>query len=326
MPMAALVIIGVLVAGAASLRVMAPDKTQFASPYLWFPLREGLFNETPEDNRILGRGTPPQHACGFDSDCPLDYSIPDINEMAKNQRIPNQTAEQAFQKIHDEARAACHDLVKINEHGGWCYGSVDRHVQAGANSDVDYALPTHHVEADRSFVSALATHVLLTGNGSCCASLTDLGAGVGQFGHALRARAPNMEYHGYDGAGNVEEFTNNYVRFIDLTQPLNLKRTEWVISSEVGEHIPHKFEQQVIANLHAHNCKGVILTWAVLGQNGNGHINNHRNDYVIHIFQELGYSLNELMTQALRNSAGSSWWLRGSSMVFERASKPAACN
>merc|ERR1719440_1845312 len=131
---------------------------------------------------------------------------------------------------------------------------------------MNFMLPKHHVLADEVIVSTLANKLLLKKDGSCCYSLTDLGAGVGQYGHALRAIHPSLEYHGYDGAGDVEEFTNNYVQFTDLTQPLNLKRTDWVILSEVGEHIPHKFEQQVIANIHAHNCKGVILTWAVLQQ------------------------------------------------------------
>lgn len=294
-------------------QIVAPphdDGNDGFPPAIWFPLRPDVLIENP--------------SCGFTTDCPLDYKIADVNEMAKRQQVANAADAKKLQKIHDQALAACHDANSINEHGGWCYRPGNL-VKAGKDSDIDYNLPPNHVQADAGFVSFLAKNVLLKDDGSCCASLTDFGAGVGQFGHALRALLPNLEYHGYDGAGNVEEFTHNYVHFVDLTQPLHLKRTDWVISSEVGEHIPHVFEKQVIANLHAHNCKGVILTWAVLGQGGHGHINCHSNEYLIHIFQELGYTMNQTMTQAMRNSVTSSGWLHGSAMAFERTTKPAEC-
>ncbi|CAE8644843.1 unnamed protein product, partial [Polarella glacialis] len=131
-------------------------------------------------------------------------------------------------------------------------GSTVVHPVAG-QIDVEFRLPLNHVVADDLFASVLAEKVLTSAS-----SLTDLGAGVGQFGHSLKARLPNLAYYGYDGGGNVEEFTSGYVSFADLTVPLSLKQTDWVFSSEVGEHIPNQHEAQVIANIHAHNCKGVV--------------------------------------------------------------------
>lgn len=286
---------------------------------VWFPLNVELFT-TQNQNK----------SCGFKTDCPLDYDISDIDKMAKSQRIKNQKVKDALEEAHKQARAACISQQSPgfvdDDHGGWCYLGTESTVHAGNGSDVDYALPHGHVETDPGFVAGVAK-ALTKEDGKCCASLTDLGAGVGQLGHALRAQFPNIEYYGYDGAGNVEDFTKNYVHFIDLTQPLHLKRTDWVLSSEVGEHIPHAFEKQVIANLHAHNCNGVILSWAMLNQTGKSHINNHSNEYLIHIFNKLGYRLNAKSTQALRDSVnGRSWWLRKSAMVFDRIVKPADCN
>jgi tryptophanyl-tRNA synthetase len=63
------------------------------------------------------------------------------------------------------------------------------------------------------------------------------------------------------GAGNIEEFTNGFLKFFDLTIPLSLPRKDWVFSLEVGEHIPHQFEGMVLRNFHAHNCKGIVMSW-----------------------------------------------------------------
>ena len=60
-----------------------------------------------------------------------------------------------------------------------------------------------------------------------------------------------------------------------MTREVAVPKADWVICLEMGEHIPNRFEPMVIANLHAHNTRGVILSWARLGQPGYGHVNNH---------------------------------------------------
>jgi len=94
-------------------------------------------------------------------------------------------------------------------------------------------------------------------------TINDMGAGIGQYGHALLAKHPQAHYTGYDGAGNVEEFTHGFLNYFDLTLPLNLPVADWVLSLEVGEHIPHEHEHMMVRNLHAHNTKGILLSWAV---------------------------------------------------------------
>ena len=80
-----------------------------------------------------------------------------------------------------------------------------------------------------------------------------------------------LEYHqvssydSYDGAPYAEVTTNNNVRFLDLSVPIyHLKQYDWVISLEVGEHIPAKFEHIYIDNLFRHAKEGVILSWAAV--------------------------------------------------------------
>jgi hypothetical protein len=266
---------------------------------------------------------------GFDIDFPLNYTTASILAY---QKPSHESAAAALKEQHAIELAACaRQETGILETGGWCYSQVGaRHASSGTlpdgnhdmdastEYDEDFFIPEHHVGADSVIVQTLAKEFLKKQDGSCCWSLSDFGAGVGQVGHALRAVLPSLEYHGYDGAGNIEEFTKGYVKFADLTKPLNLKQTDYVLSAEVGEHIPNQFEQQVIQNLHAHNCKGIVLTWAVLGQGGNGHVNCHSNEYLINIFENLGYRYNHRTSQLLRNNHSSHYWFTGSAMAFDR--------
>ena len=48
------------------------------------------------------------------------------------------------------------------------------------------------------------------------------------------------------------------VGFVDLTLPSLALERDWVVSLEVGEHIPREHEYTFLRNLHAHNCVGVL--------------------------------------------------------------------
>jgi hypothetical protein len=149
-------------------------------------------------------------------------------------------------------------------------------------------------------------------------SVSDFGAGVGQYAWALKKRMPNLLYYGYDGAGDVVDFTNGLLKYADLTKPLELPVTEWVLSTEVGEHIPSKFEGMYLRNLHRHNCMGIIMSWGVLGQGGSNHINLHSNAYVSRVMTELGYFRDTAVETKLRNPDLNYWWFTKSCLVFRR--------
>ena len=134
-------------------------------------------------------------------------------------------------------------------------------------------------------------------------SLSDFGAGVGQMCSALAALDGRHRCSSYDGAGNVEEITGGYVRWVDLTRPLHLGRSDWVVSFEVGEHVPNPMEPMFIRNLHAHNCRGIVLSWGskTRGKSGQDDSNYHPISHLVGLFSSLGYSL--------RNNSAQ-WYLR----------------
>jgi hypothetical protein len=46
--------------------------------------------------------------------------------------------------------------------------------------------------------------------------------------------------------GNIVEFTQQLVHYVDLTLDLSFPPADWVLSLEVGEHIPHQHEEAFV--------------------------------------------------------------------------------
>lgn len=133
-------------------------------------------------------------------------------------------------------------------------------------------------------------------------------------------REPSLRYRGYDGAGDVRRYTDGFVRFVDLSMPLSLPRTDYVLSLEVGEHIPREHEFMYVRNLHAHNCRGIALSWANIEQMGVAHVNTHSRKYLRTLFASLGYVHSANVSRALRRAARVNWLKNNLVLVFDRIS------
>ena len=91
----------------------------------------------------------------------------------------------------------------------------------------------------------------------------------------------------------------------------------WVLSIEVAEHIPAEKEAAFISNLHRHNRLGIVISWGVPGQGGHHHVNLRNKEYIIPLFQGLGYSFDEALSMELR-AASEIAWLRNTIFVFRK--------
>ena len=116
--------------------------------------------------------------------------------------------------------------------------------------------------------------------------------------------------------------TSGFVRWFDLSLPLSLPRADWVMSLEVGEHLASRLEPHYVRNLVAHARKGIVLSWANLGQPGYGHINNHSPAYLSALFSELGFQRHPNITRTLRVAAAvkgnAQYWLASTVSVYVR--------
>jgi hypothetical protein len=121
----------------------------------------------------------------------------------------------------------------------------------------------------------------------------------------------------YDGNPNTQELSEGRCGVLDLSKPLNLSRHDWVLSLEVGEHIPQAFEDTFLNNLDSGNTEGVILSWAVEGQGGTSHVNNRNNTYIRTKMHAKGYLTDEMTETNLRSSSTFSWF-KNTIMVYRR--------
>ena len=121
---------------------------------------------------------------------------------------------------------------------------------------------------------------------------------------------------GYDGTENIEQITTGLVKRMNLAEEQNLGRQfDWVMSLEVGEHIPAAKESIFLNNIIRHAKTGVVLSWAVPGQPGRNHINNLSNDQVKEKMLKLGFR-SDYKAQNIIRKATEVWYFQNTVMVF----------
>ena len=85
---------------------------------------------------------------------------------------------------------------------------------------------------------------------------------------------------------------------------------------EVGEHIPAPFEYAFMKNLLKSAGKMVILSWAVLGQGGIGHVNEQTAEQIVQKMRAWGWAKDEILTMDLKTAA-TIGYIKRNVQVFE---------
>jgi len=144
----------------------------------------------------------------------------------------------------------------------------------------------------------------------------DLGCGPGDYVKYLRSH--NISSTGVDGNPNTASFCSG-CQVADLTQPFPFAEDyDCVLSLEVGEHIPEKYEKTFLDTL-CQSKKGIILSWYPnKDEEGDGHVNQRSNEYVSKQIEGRGFKRLVKEGDALRKSC-KVWWFKESLMVFERS-------
>jgi hypothetical protein len=122
---------------------------------------------------------------------------------------------------------------------------------------------------------------------------------------------------GFDG---YEPILNDVIfNKIDLTKTIKISEPDNILCLEVWEHIPPQYEDVFVDNL-VNNLKGyLILSVAVEGQEGLGHVNCRSNEYVIEKLQSKGLKYNEHLTNEIRKEPENYVaYFRETLMVFEK--------
>lgn len=152
------------------------------------------------------------------------------------------------------------------------------------------------------------------------AALVDYGCGPGSYVEALRNAGFNAI--GVDGSPDERPF------LIDgnLCLPLHIlpMTRKTALCLEVGEHIPADYTGVFLDNI-TREADTLVMSWAVRGQGGVGHVNCLDNIEVQVMLQERGFTYDQESTGILRAAvvAGKSCvWFAKTIMVFHRARIP----
>ena len=145
-------------------------------------------------------------------------------------------------------------------------------------------------------------------------SLVDLGAGMGEYTKFFVNNGINTTC--YDGNPKTPELSKSRCGVLDLSKDINIGKFDWVLTLEVGEHLPKQYEEIFINNIVNAANKGIVLSWATEGQGGEGHFNERNNDYIKLKMESFGLINNVQEENLLRSNVHLSYF-RKTIMVFE---------
>lgn len=150
-------------------------------------------------------------------------------------------------------------------------------------------------------------------------TVLELGAGKGCYVSSLRRNGVRATGFDFQSTDSSSPESNALVRHADLSQPQHLPEANWVLSLEVGEHIPKRKSTAFITNLHIHNQLGIVLSWAT-SKSGLGHVNPLSNEAVAKSFIPLGYVVDTKATAELRSASGKTGisWFNQTLQVLRR--------
>lgn len=148
-------------------------------------------------------------------------------------------------------------------------------------------------------------------------TVVDFGCGLGDY--AKEFKSAGLIVEAYDGNPNTEKLTGEIGKVLDLSKAFYLrKKFDAVISLEVGEHIPAEFETLFLDNICKHVRKTLVISWAIKGQGGSGHVNCKNNDYIINQIVDRGLNFDKVTTDQLRATATNASWFVYTLLVFNR--------
>jgi hypothetical protein len=134
----------------------------------------------------------------------------------------------------------------------------------------------------------------------------DIGCGNGKY--VMNFMVNGIPCEGYDGSPLTHELTFGLCEVTDFSEPVDIGKFDLVLSLEVGEHIPAAYEQIFINNLCNASDKFLLLSWAIEGQHGIGHVNCHANSYIIKELKTRGFLYVRWFTELLREETTLPWF------------------
>ena len=137
-----------------------------------------------------------------------------------------------------------------------------------------------------------------------------------------------------DGVANIEEVTRGIgppgalVRYAHMCNASaeRLPIHDWVISFEVGEHLPSACLANYLTSLEGASTHGIVITWSQT-TTGTCHINPRRPHMVAAAFPMLGYEIDRAASNECTHGSTLMWnQKKGHVIVLRRKPEPCASN
>jgi len=155
--------------------------------------------------------------------------------------------------------------------------------------------------------------------------IIDFGCGLGTYSQHLL----NQGYRRITGLeGYIGSYSPDFVKKWDLSCRIEnienyseLRKNSYnSICLEVGEHVPSKYESIFLDNISCLTANKIILSWAIRGQMGHGHVNCLNNDEVIEKMKSCGFIFLRSETEKLRREVDFSHtpWMKETIMIFQK--------
>lgn len=153
-------------------------------------------------------------------------------------------------------------------------------------------------------------------------NLYDFGCGNGQYSQKIHA-AGFSKVTGFEGkVPAFRDFDN--IKQQDLTVPFTLSEPGNCIFLEVAEHIPSQYEHIMLNNISNACDDKLIMSWAVRGQAGWGHVNCLNNDEAISKISKHGFVYLPDETVSVRQAIPDNdpyIWFKTTTLIFKKAIK-----
>jgi len=147
-------------------------------------------------------------------------------------------------------------------------------------------------------------------------TVVDIGCGAGRY--TKQFIEAGVSCTGYDGNPLTPEMTDGLCSVLDITEPVDIGKFDLVFCLEVAEHIPEEFTDVFLKNLYDASDWLLVISWATVGLEWEGHVNCRNNDYVIDKLASFGFTFDAEGTKYTKDSVKQWLHIRDSVMIFEK--------
>jgi SAM-dependent methyltransferase len=215
----------------------------------------------------------------------------------------------------DNSNGRSEDSMNAHKYWEWLQQRTKEEVSEHLNLTRGYAGGWKEEDAIKEHAFSLELAYYISNLTQDYDTVLDLGCGPGFYAQFLKMR--NHDVFAVD-SGDLRHLSLFSFIFKEDILLIEMEPCNVVLCLEVGEHVPQEDEQRLIDQICKHATDLIILSWAIPGQGGFGHVNCQPNAYIVGQMKARGWNLNANSSNLLRQHCSGATWFEDTIMVFEK--------